>query len=121
MTRRFVVQEHTVEPGDVHYDLMLEDAEVLVTFQLERSPDASGVAGSRSFDHRPRYLDYEGPVSKGRGEVRIWDRGEVTDVVGVPRDADYQGRFTGQRLAGLWRIATVGETIRFSPVGAEVL
>ena len=38
MTRRFVVQEHAVRPGDVHYDLMIEDGEVLVTFQLEAPP-----------------------------------------------------------------------------------
>ena len=121
MTRRYVVQEHTVEPGDVHYDLMIEDGDVLVTFQLDRSPDGSGAplgtAGRRSFDHRSVYLDYEGPVSKGRGAVRIWDGGEVTDVLGAPRDPDYQGRFAGRRVSGLWQIASEGEGVRFSPIG----
>ncbi|MCW8140697.1 MAG: hypothetical protein KIT58_17495, partial [Planctomycetota bacterium] len=68
--RRFVVQEHTVAPGDVHYDLMIEDGAALVTFQLPAPPAGEAVRGRRSFDHRPRYLDYEGPISAGRGHVR---------------------------------------------------
>ena len=31
-------------------------------------------------DHRPAYLDYEGPVSGGRGTVACWDRGNYTLV-----------------------------------------
>lgn len=99
--RRFVVQEHTVRPGDVHFDLMIEDGAVLVTFQLDAPPGGETARGRRSFDHRARYLDYEGPISGDRGAVKIWDRGQLDDVEGGPRDARYRARVRGDRVAGL--------------------
>ena len=102
--RAFVIQEHQVSPGDLHYDLMIAAGEVLVTFQLDAAPRAEGVAGRRSFDHRRRYLDYEGPISRGRGAVRIWDRGQVEDLEGDPREARYRLRFLGERLRGEWSL-----------------
>jgi hypothetical protein len=95
--RRFVVQEHTTGEGDVHYDLMIEDGQVLVTFQLE-APPAPGVTGRRSFDHRARYLDYEGEISAGRGRVAIWDQGTASDREGHPRAERYRVELAGQRL-----------------------
>lgn len=103
--RRFVVQEHTVAPGDVHYDLMIEDGAVLVTFQLPAPPAGEAVRGRRSFDHRPRYLDYEGPISAGRGHVRPWDRGQVADLEGGPREARYRARLEGGRARGVLDVA----------------
>lgn len=97
MKRRYVVQEHTVREGDVHFDLMIEDGAALVTFQLLTAPPSRG---RRSFDHRPAYLEYEGPISGDRGAVRIWDRGEVEDVDGAPRAARWVARVRGGRLAG---------------------
>jgi len=106
--RRFVVQEHTVAPGDVHYDLMIEAGDALVTFQLDAAPEGPGARGRRSFDHRRRYLDYEGEVSGGRGRVAIWDRGTVTDEAGTPRAARYRGAFRGARLQGRIEIEAGG-------------
>ncbi|RMG10160.1 MAG: hypothetical protein D6731_17955 [Planctomycetota bacterium] len=96
MTRRWVVLEHR-RGSEVHYDLMVEDGEALVTWQLP-SPPAPGVRGVRSFDHRRRYLDYEGPIGGDRGEVRRWDAGSLDDWVGSPRAARYAARFRGARL-----------------------
>lgn len=72
---RFVVLEH--DHPERHWDLLLEVGEVLWAWRL-RAPPAPGVAvaAERSFDHRPLYLDYEGPVSGGRGTVRRRARGE---------------------------------------------
>ncbi|MCA8925607.1 MAG: hypothetical protein KDD82_27610 [Planctomycetes bacterium] len=102
MTRRFAIQEHTVGPDDRHYDLMIEDSGVLVTFQLEAPPGEGRVLGRCSFDHRLRYLSYEGELSGGRGTVRLWDHGQATDEQGDPRAARYAARFAGQRLSGRW-------------------
>lgn len=113
-SRAFVIQEHQVAPGDLHYDLMIEAGEVLVTFQLDEAPHAEGVAGRRSFDHRRRYLDYEGPLSRGRGEVRIWDRGQVEDLEGDPREARYRLRFQGERLRGEWTLREEGQAVRLT-------
>ncbi len=74
---RFVVQHHTGH-GEDHFDFMLEHGDVLWTWRL-RSPPPHGpgarVAARRIADHRPAYLTYEGPISRGRGRCRIVDRG----------------------------------------------
>ncbi len=74
---RFVVQEHTTAEG-VHWDLMLEQGDVLTTFRLEQEPVqvlAHEVRAVKIFDHPLRFLTYEGPVQKGTGKVRIVDSG----------------------------------------------
>ena len=69
---RFVVLEH--DHPELHWDLMLQAGGVLRTWRLH-APPVSAVRASPSFDHRLAYLDYEGPVSGGRGTVRRWDGG----------------------------------------------
>jgi hypothetical protein len=66
---RFVILEH--DHPELHWDFMLEAGAVLRTWRLA-APPALGqvVAAAASFDHRLLYLDYEGPVSGGRGTVR---------------------------------------------------
>jgi hypothetical protein len=57
---------------------MLEDCAALLTWRLDTLPVAGGapVAAERLANHRLAYLDYEGPVSGNRGEVRRVDAGE---------------------------------------------
>ncbi len=77
MICRFVVQEHTTPEG-VHWDLMLEQGDVLTTFRLEKEPVeclTQEVRAVKIFDHPLRFLTYEGPVQKGTGKVRIADSG----------------------------------------------
>jgi hypothetical protein len=71
---RFVVLEH--DHPSLHWDFMLEAGGVLRTWRLSALPEAGrAVAAAASFDHRLAYLDYEGPVSGGRGQVRRRDAG----------------------------------------------
>lgn len=94
------MQRHTGAAGAAdHWDLMVEDGPVLVTFQLDEPPWASA-RGRRSFDHRAVYLDYEGPIAGDRGVVAIEDRGEVEDEQGGPRDARWRAVILGERLRG---------------------
>jgi hypothetical protein len=57
---------------------MLEDGAALLTWRLETLPVAGGepVAAARLGDHRLAYLDYEGPLSDNRGDVRRIDAGK---------------------------------------------
>jgi hypothetical protein len=72
---RYVILEH--DHPTLHYDLMLEAGDVLRTWRLSAPPtDSQRVEAEPSFDHRLHYLDYEGPVSGGRGQVRRWDAGQ---------------------------------------------
>lgn len=87
VTGRFVVLRHTL-PADSgrssHWDLMLEDGEVLRTWELGSllflesaastgsetlAPEAPPQTPRPLPDHRLAYLDYEGPVSENRGTV----------------------------------------------------
>jgi hypothetical protein len=80
-----VVLRHELPDGTHHFDLLLArdpaGAEPLYSFRLEHRPDelAAGAAleGERLFDHRPRYLRYEGPISGDRGAVRRVNEGAV--------------------------------------------
>jgi hypothetical protein len=114
MSSRFVIQEHTTPEG-VHWDLMLEDGDVLTTFRLEQPPQAAlnrTVRAIRIFDHPLRFLTYEGPVQKGTGRVKIVNRGtcdladEGEDVITLKlRSTVLQGGFTLTRIEGAsWQL-----------------
>ena len=78
---------------------MLEDAGVLRTWRLHAAPDEETfIIAEPLADHRLAYLDYEGPVSGGRGEVARWDRGVYTLTDESPRQIACELR--GVRLAG---------------------
>jgi len=94
---RFVILEHD-HPQGRHWDLMVETGPALATWSLAAPPHAGTVTVQSLPDHRRAYLDYEGPISGGRGSVTQWDRGtcEIEEhsadrLVAVLR---------GQRLAG---------------------
>ena len=63
----------------MHFDLMLQVGDALATWQLAQLPTSLAVGQSLPAtqlpDHRLAYLDYEGPVSRGRGSVRIAQAG----------------------------------------------
>ena len=76
---RYVILRHEM-PAEAartsHWDLMLEFDGVLRTWALGKLPCAGAVMDVEALpDHRMDYLEYEGPVSGGRGTVRHWDEG----------------------------------------------
>jgi len=79
---RYVVLRHETPPGyrqGLHWDLMLEEGERLLTWALEKEPEpGSAIAATKLPDHRLAYLDYEGPVSGERGRVTRVASGEFT-------------------------------------------
>jgi DNA polymerase Ligase (LigD) len=71
---RYVILEH--DYPSLHWDFMLESGDILRTWRLTAPPQpGSVVPTSAAFDHRPMYLDYEGPVGGSRGRVVRWDHG----------------------------------------------
>ncbi len=80
---RTVVLLHTLPDGSSHFDWMLEQPGRgdLVTFRCTRSPHEAGQwDAERLPDHRRVYLDYEGPISGNRGDVRRVASGEVLEA-----------------------------------------
>ena len=73
---RFAVSHHTGSPDGDHYDLLLESGDVLLTWRFP-SADLEEQVALRIQDHQRKYLDYEGEISDGRGQVKLWDRGEM--------------------------------------------
>jgi hypothetical protein len=71
---RFVILSH--DHPFPHFDLMLEAEGKLRTWRLLDVPTSQHEIQAESLgDHRIDYLDYEGPVSGGRGRVVRWDAG----------------------------------------------
>jgi hypothetical protein len=78
---RSVLLEHTTADGSVHLDWLIEQPGLpvehrLIAFRCSTDP-AGGPpwTGERLPDHRAFYLEYEGPISGGRGVVRRrWSR-----------------------------------------------
>ena len=70
----FAILEHDFPT--LHWDCLLEDGDVLLTWRLSSPPESAAVLDAlKTFDHRRLYLDYEGPVSGDRGRVTRWDGG----------------------------------------------
>jgi hypothetical protein len=68
---RYVVLHHTGVP-EPHYDLMLETSpeSALTTFRIPAWPVNEPAVIVPLGDHRRAYLEFQGPLSGGRGEVR---------------------------------------------------
>lgn len=74
---RFVILTH--DHPFLHWDLLLEQEGVgaLRAWRLLAEPlSAPTIDAEPLADHRALYLDYEGPVSGGRGHVVRWDTGD---------------------------------------------
>lgn len=85
---RFVILHHDWPAP--HWDFLLESGAVLRAWRLLAEPGPGReVPAEPNADHRPFYLDYEGPVSDGRGTVRRWDAGTydlIADAEGLAID-----------------------------------
>ncbi len=99
---RFVVLTHTMpveDPRPTHWDLMLEQSGVLRTWALDAEPNVqTPIAARQLADHRLHYLDYEGPISGGRGMVSRWDAGPYDQL--TENDRELVVRLKGSRLIG---------------------
>jgi hypothetical protein len=67
---RYVVLRHEGVPQP-HFDVMWESrlGSALMTIRCDEWPKRDTTRLQRLADHRREYLDYEGPVSGGRGHV----------------------------------------------------
>ncbi len=95
---RFVVLRHD-SPRGLHWDFMIEEGSVLKTWALPKPPDAAEAMTAEALpDHRLAFLDYEGPISGGRGSVTRWDGGTYRAEPGT--DEQLAVSLQGERLAG---------------------
>ena len=107
---RFVILEHSQLDQPTHWDLMLEEQGKLLTWKVPQPPEKWGdqpIDCKKIFDHRLKYLDYEGAVSEGRGSVTQSETGtyrrlapgenllhlELSGSAGDPCNHRYQTRY----------------------------
>ncbi|QDU78504.1 hypothetical protein Pla110_02080 [Polystyrenella longa] len=97
MNRRFTILIHDFP--FLHWDLLVEDGETLRTWRLHEEPDQSlKIVCEPLPDHRLIYLDYEGPVSRDRGNVQQWTTGRCE--LSVPAEGRIELELSSPRLTG---------------------
>ena len=78
-----------------HFDLMIEDEGVLLTWRLEVNPFRQGIrnpAAQRSFDHPLRFLSFEGKLSGGNGYCRRLASGTIGTFKREPNGVEVELR-----------------------------
>jgi hypothetical protein len=95
-----------------HWDLLLEHGASLKTWALPELPKPGVELLCQALpDHRWLYLDYEGPISGGRGSVARVDRGDCQVIAAGDdrwridlRGQQFSGRVDLQRDSDHWRL-----------------
>ncbi len=106
---RFAVLRHLTPSGyprPDHWDLLLEQPQGLWTWALPIPPEQGTAQAERLPDHRAVYLEYEGPISGGRGTVSRWDQGHYRLLRAEAGELLLQ--FEGRRLQGRYRLERIG-------------
>ena len=112
---RFVIHYH--ESENSHYDFMLENNESLDTWQISEASIHKLIAfkeisAEKIFNHRKKYLEYEGPISCDRGRVEIFDSGEYCNM---KESADsFTIDITGEKIKGSLYIKQKSKTKIYS-------
>ena len=107
-TNRFVILHHLAPTGE-HWDFMLEQKDDLATWQMLTEPigrQACPIQCVRIEDHRKRYLEYQGPISGGRGIVTRYDRGTYEPL--AIESETWIFDLDGQRFSGGFRLIRIG-------------
>lgn len=101
---RFAVLNH--DHPFPHWDLLLEQGAACRTWRLMQRPDSPGATAAEQMpDHRLMYLDYEGPISGGRGRVTRWDWGTFEWLDDQPDRVVV--RLQGRLVSGIARLDRV--------------
>ena len=108
---RFVLLHHQLPPAHPrasHWDLMIEAGDQLETWALDQLPQPGrAVRATRLANHRKWYLNYEGPVSRERGQVRQVDAGDFNVL--TRDDNQLVLRMSGELLTGVVTLRQMAE------------
>ena len=101
---RFVIQKHSKAGNGTHWDLMLENANSLLTWRITTLPSGENKAinGVKIFDHDKKFLNYEGPVNNGKGSVKIYDSGKYQIL--EKQECYWTLRLAGRNISGIFTL-----------------
>jgi hypothetical protein len=103
---RYTILEH--DHPFLHWDFLVEVGTALRGWRLAHQPqEGLDIAVQTLPEHRLIYLNYEGPISGGRGCVQRWDSGTCTLI---EEGSLLQFHFQGQRLRGWARLEQASPT-----------
>ena len=102
----FVIHRH-VKGGASHFDLMIRRGDKLATWSFPHMPGDVEIRGARLFDHRLRYLTFEGDIGRGKGTTTIVERGVCN--VAQWSDDRIEVAFHGATFAGRYALVRIGE------------
>jgi hypothetical protein len=110
---RYVILFHEL-PADSdrasHWDLMLEWEGKLRTWALPCEPaQPLDCQAERLADHRPLYLEYEGPIAGDRGRVTRWDEGFYTVERASANENECMIALAGRRLNARVQLTKKGD------------
>jgi len=110
--KRFVIQEHMagIQHRRIHWDFMLESGSILQTYRLDKSAGEilhSPANAVRIFNHPLKFLTYQGPVSKGRGNVHIVEAGTYQTIRRVQNKLELN--LSGQILKGNFTLTRISD------------
>ena len=100
---KFVLLKHSHKENPAHWDLMLEEGELLSTWRLEELPKVGEkvLRGEKIFDHLVKFLNYEGAVNNGLGQVNRVGQGFYSVIKENDRELEifFEGKmFNGEYL-----------------------
>jgi hypothetical protein len=116
MSSRFVIHKHTKE-NDIHWDLMVEQGDILKTWRLENPPEklaSQKTKASPIVDHDKKFLTYQGPVNNGKGTVEIVDEGIC--ITESQTENEIKINFDGGKLKGRFRFSYLENLWFFEPI-----
>lgn len=94
---RFVILEH--DWPYLHFDFLLEEDSHLRGWRLATFPGRGEAISAEVLpDHRPLYLDFEGPLTGNRGSVRRVERGTFEWI--EPTGETIRVELFGEKLKG---------------------
>lgn len=102
---KFVILKHECPNTADHWDFMLEQPDHLTCWQLPLAPPQWGhspIEMTKIFDHRKKYLTYEGDISKSRGRVTQVDHGEYRCI--TKSKDEWHIEIQGTHVKGMWQI-----------------
>ncbi len=117
----FAVLHHLNWPERAdHFDLLLQymdglpDAYGLATFTSESAAFLNGIFPTpmnRNPDHRLHYLNYEGPIPGGRGEVRCVEKGKILWLTAVDWQQTVSFQLESAKLNGPFQLQPMGNAL----------